>query len=290
MSAFRFIGGMGLGFDLSCATVYIVEIAATDMRGVCGCLVQFMGSMGILYTFTVGYWLDWIHLAIANACVVFPFIIAMFFVPESPSWLVMKGKEYSAMESLEWLRGRENRSALEKELEKIKRDCAMRKAQRTSIVQLKDFWKPFVVCLILMAFFNFSGFTVLIYYSVTIFNMAESSVDSKAAAIIVGIDLVVSCIIAILIVGRLNRRVLMYSTIFGMGLCQTLLGYCMTVTESKEADITAFLSANNLTERAAVEGRAIVLEEAEYVDDTSSVFGVLPLVAVLGFLFIANVG
>ena len=86
----RFIGGMGLGFELSCATVYIVEIAATDMRGVCGCLVQFMGSAGILYTFFVGYWLDWINLAIANTCVVFPFIIAMFFVPESPQWLVMK--------------------------------------------------------------------------------------------------------------------------------------------------------------------------------------------------------
>ena len=128
------------------------------------------------------------------------------------------------MQSLEWLRGRDNRVGLEKELDKIKRDVAIRKAQRTSIVQLKDYWKPFIVCLVLMAFFNFSGFTVLIYYSVTIFNMAESSVDPKAAAIIVGVDLVVSCVIAILIVGRLNRRFLMYSTVFGMGVCQTLLG------------------------------------------------------------------
>ena len=64
----------------------------------------------------------------------------------------------------------------------------------------------------------------------------------------------------------------------------------MVVTEGKEADIQAFLSANNLTELAEVKGRAVVLEEAEYVDDTSPVFGVLPLVAVLGFLFIANVG
>ena len=64
----------------------------------------------------------------------------------------------------------------------------------------------------------------------------------------------------------------------------------MTVTEGKEAKMQDFLAANNLTDRAEVEGTAIVLEEAGYVDDTSAVFGVLPLIAVLGFLFIANVG
>ena len=35
---------MGLGFVLSTATIYIVEIASTDMRGVLGCFIQFMGG------------------------------------------------------------------------------------------------------------------------------------------------------------------------------------------------------------------------------------------------------
>lgn len=33
---YRFLGGMGLGFELAVATVYIVEIASTDMRGILG--------------------------------------------------------------------------------------------------------------------------------------------------------------------------------------------------------------------------------------------------------------
>ena len=40
----RFLNGMGLGFVLSTTTIYIVEIASTDMRGVLGCFIQFMGG------------------------------------------------------------------------------------------------------------------------------------------------------------------------------------------------------------------------------------------------------
>lgn len=41
---YRFFNGVGLGFVLSTATIYIVEIASTDMRGVLGCFIQFMGG------------------------------------------------------------------------------------------------------------------------------------------------------------------------------------------------------------------------------------------------------
>ena len=58
-SIHRFLGGMGLGFELAVATVYIVEIASTDMRGVLGCFVQFMGSIGVLFTFVAGTFLNW---------------------------------------------------------------------------------------------------------------------------------------------------------------------------------------------------------------------------------------
>jgi hypothetical protein len=53
---------MGLGFELAVATVYIVEIASTDMRGVLGCFVQFMGSIGVLFTFVAGTFLNWYFL------------------------------------------------------------------------------------------------------------------------------------------------------------------------------------------------------------------------------------
>ena len=99
---------MGLGFVLSTATIYIVEIASTDMRGVLGCFIQFMGGgigknnnkmqllflpqgFGVLLTFVLGYWLNWWQLAAAKMVLVIPFIMGMYLVPESPHWYYSKG-------------------------------------------------------------------------------------------------------------------------------------------------------------------------------------------------------
>lgn len=67
----------------------------------------------------VGNWLNWKDLAIACASIVFPFIIAMFFVPESPMWAVGKGKEFTAVQSLEWLRGRDDQAGEGTELSQV---------------------------------------------------------------------------------------------------------------------------------------------------------------------------
>ena len=50
----RFMNGAGLGVVLATVSVYIVEIATTDMRGFLGCFLQFQGSIGVLLTFIIG--------------------------------------------------------------------------------------------------------------------------------------------------------------------------------------------------------------------------------------------
>ena len=50
----RFMNGAGLGVVLATVSVYIVEIATTDMRGFLGCFLQFQGSLGVLLTFIIG--------------------------------------------------------------------------------------------------------------------------------------------------------------------------------------------------------------------------------------------
>ena len=78
------MNGIGLGFVLATVSVYIVEIATTDMRGFLGCFVQFLGSVGVLLTFCVGAVLNWWQLALVHLGMVVPFVIAMWFIPESP--------------------------------------------------------------------------------------------------------------------------------------------------------------------------------------------------------------
>ena len=50
---------------LTTSTIYIVEIATTDMRGQLGCFLQFMGGIGVLLTFILGAWCNWWQLAAA---------------------------------------------------------------------------------------------------------------------------------------------------------------------------------------------------------------------------------
>ena len=64
------------------------------MRGVLGCFIQFMGGLGILLTFVLGYWANWWQLAAAISSLVLPFALGMLAVPESPHWYLAKG-EYS---------------------------------------------------------------------------------------------------------------------------------------------------------------------------------------------------
>ena len=52
-------------------------------------------------------------------------------------WLIMKGNEWEAEESLKWLRGR-GAEALDREIEKIKKEIAIRKRERNSITLLLD--------------------------------------------------------------------------------------------------------------------------------------------------------
>lgn len=224
----RFLGGMGLGFELAVATVYIVEIASTDMRGILGCFVQFMGSIGVLFTFILGSYLNWYWLAMVNGLTVIFFVIGMICVPESPRWLILKGKEFSASKSLEWLRGRENaqaEQAVDREIEKIKRDIAAKKKERVSLTQLRTAWKPFLVSLGMMFLLQFSALNVIVYYAVSIFQISSIAIDPNLASVIVGITLLVSCMVALAVVSRLNRKIMLVASILTMGICHIVLQF-----------------------------------------------------------------
>lgn len=296
----RFLCGMGLGFELAVATVYIVEIASTDMRGILGCFVQFMGSIGVLAAYTFGTFLNWYWLALANSLFVAVFVLGMACVPESPRWLILKGKDFSASKSLEWLRGRSDPSAdaaVDREIEKIKRDIAAKKRERVSLTQLKTAWKPFMVSLGMMFLLQFSGLNVIVFYAVSIFQMASSSVDPNVASIIVGVVLLVSCIVALAVVSRLNRKIMLVVSMLGMGICHIVLAICFYVNEEMVAEQQKGAAAPPTTATTVLpyygSTKSInfntTLPGGEY-DHRPAVLGWLPLVTVIVYLFLGNVG
>ena len=287
LMAGRFFVGFAVGVQLSCVTVYILEIATTDMKGVLGCFVQGMAAVGIVYTFGMSFALDWKFLAVASGVWCVPYTMAMAFVPETPRWLLKKGRQYSAMRSLEWLRGKQNRDAIEKELEAIRRDIERAKRQRFSLAVLADYWRPFLISLCLMFLLNVSGFNVLVFYPTNLFLMLETTINPNLATLIIGVELLISGAIAVVCVAKLSRRLLLVFSVLGMAVCQVLLAFSCYQIELFREEQKA-----NFNENATLRDYDVELESARR-DDLSlrpAYLDWLPVVAVCGYVFVGNMG
>lgn len=105
----------------------------------------------------------------------------MFFIPDSPIFLIHKGKEEAARNSLKWLRGSEY-SRLEEEISAIKNSEAERNAPGSSvslgqIFSQAVYLKPLGICIGLMFLQQFSGINQVLFYLQDIFQKAGSSLD-----------------------------------------------------------------------------------------------------------------
>ncbi|CAM0873993.1 unnamed protein product [Alopecurus aequalis] len=111
----RLIVGSGSGLVFTCVPIYISETSSPDMRGSLGTLPQFMFIVGIISSYCMVFWMtlvsspNWrvmIGSIFAPSIVYFAFLV--FYLPESPRWLVSDGKISEARVSLQWLRGKDD--------------------------------------------------------------------------------------------------------------------------------------------------------------------------------------
>lgn len=102
----RFILGMCGGAFCVTAPMYCTEICQTALRGTIGAFFQLLIVSGVLYGYLVGAFLP--LLTINILCAILPLIFAAvhFFMPESPIYLAIKGRNEDAAAALQWLRGK----------------------------------------------------------------------------------------------------------------------------------------------------------------------------------------
>ena len=104
---FRFVTGLGVGGTIAVCGLYAYEMTSRDMRGLLCCSIQLPVAFGILFSYVIGKFVSWNVLAAINASLLIPYWILIKTTPESPYFLVGRGKEYSASKSIEWLHGRD---------------------------------------------------------------------------------------------------------------------------------------------------------------------------------------
>jgi SP family arabinose:H+ symporter-like MFS transporter len=130
----------------------------------------------------------------------------LFFVPESPRWLLGVGREAEARRILEGVGGAEH---AEQEIVAVREVLSQEEGRFVELFH-KRFRRPLIVAVALMAFSQFSGINAIMYYSTKIFATAGVGVkDSFTSSVIVGLVNVVFTFVAIAFVDKAGRRALL---------------------------------------------------------------------------------
>ena len=227
---YRIIGGIGVGLASMLSPMYIAEIAPANVRGKLVSWNQFAIIFGMLVIYFVNLvitrsgnenWLTtegWRWMFFSGLIPSVLFLILLFFVPETPRYLVLKGKEDKALKVLKKISGESDALYI---LQEIKDTLHEKSSPWLSYGSLLIF-----IGIMLSVFQQFVGINVVMYYAANIFRNMGSSIDSSMIqTIIVGMVNMVFTVLAIMTVDRFGRKPLMIIGGFGMAISMIALGF-----------------------------------------------------------------
>ncbi len=215
-SAFRFIGGLGVGASSVAAPIYISEISPAHERGRLVALYQFNLVLGILVAF-LSNWLigKYLHEDVAwrwmlgvEAAPALLFCILVLAIPESPRWLLLhRNEESKARNVLKYIE--KDAVAADRAIEHIKQSGK----QTTQGVRFfgGQYTKPILLAFALATFNQLSGINFVLYYATRIFEEAGMSREmALASGIWLGIVNFIFTYVGLHFIDRLGRKTLMY--------------------------------------------------------------------------------
>jgi SP family arabinose:H+ symporter-like MFS transporter len=199
--------------------VYVAELAPAVWRGRFGSLFQFGIVSGIFLTLFINAKIQafgganwnvakgWRWMLGAEVLPAMLLLILLFFVKESPRWLVQMGREGEARDTLEKIHGPQEAEA---EIAATKEVLKQSEAGFFELLSNARFRKLLVIAVLLMAFSQFSGINAIMYYSTKIFLQAGVGVkDSFMASTVVGLVNLLFTLVAVALVDKAGRRILL---------------------------------------------------------------------------------
>ncbi len=180
----RFAGGLAIGVASVLAPLYIAEVSPARIRGRLVSLNQMTIVSGILLAYLINWSLSflgptsWRWMFAVAALPSFAFFLALFFVPESPRWLVEKGSEDEARSVLTKVGGRAEADLAMREIKEV---IAEESGTLRELFEPR-FRKPLIIAIALAILQQVTGINTVLFYGSIIFKeQVGSSVEFRAS-------------------------------------------------------------------------------------------------------------
>lgn len=231
---YRFLGGVAVGGSSVVAPMYIAEIAPARLRGRLVAVSQLNVVTGILLAYVSNYAvaqifaeaIAWRWMFAVEAVPAALFFALLFFIPQSPRWLVKQGRSGEARAVLERL----GKDEPDRELEEIVASLKTEVGQAGSKLFQKRYARPILLAGAFAMFNQLTGINALIYYTPRIFGMAGAAADhALLQSVAVGGTNLLFTILAFFIIDRFGRRPLMITGSIGTAVCLALVAWAFFV-------------------------------------------------------------
>ena len=216
----RLLGGVAIGIASTLSPLYIAEISPAQQRGLLVCLNQLAIVAGILLSYSVNYLLtgagpaNWRWMFASAAVPSIAFLFTLLLIPESPRWLVQKGRLQEAERFLVQSVGPQTAVT---EIEAIRDAIAQERGELLD----PTFRRALVVAIVIALASQFTGINTIIYYgSIVFLEHVPHQTASTAlwANVIIGAINFVATIAGMLLIDRSGRKRLLSSAFGGMAL------------------------------------------------------------------------
>ncbi|XP_076033830.1 facilitated trehalose transporter Tret1-2 homolog [Oratosquilla oratoria] len=222
----RVLQGMIVSVLMPLVVVYPSEVASVKRRGFLVAMNEALISFGSLFTYTLGLFFSPSTIALTFACLLLLQVPLLALVPDSPLWLLRTGRVEAALKALAFLRGSSISAEDVEQLfddaqgDKTSKGLRYQAASLAKWPMLKQVLKS--CCVILSK--ELTGQYVVIAYTVRLFQLAGSSLDSYWCSFVMGVVKVTTAVLVCWLIDRFPRRHLISWGFLTAGLSMSVIG------------------------------------------------------------------
>ena len=229
----RFIGGLGVGSASMLSPLYISEIAPAKIRGMLVTLYQLAIVFGINIIYIVNYLIvnahgqewnvqfGWRYMLGSEGIPAILFFLLLFFVPESPRWLVKENRSEDARKILNKINALDEVNRILKEIKESVNE------EKGSFIDLfkSGIRMAMLIGSVLALFSQITGINAIIYYAPEIFKQVGFGSESALfQTMIIGFVNMLFTVVAIRLIDNWGRRTLLIWGVSGMIFCLFAMG------------------------------------------------------------------